>query len=231
MGKPLKNIVYTIKEELSGYKITDDTLFEDAYLVDKINGVREVLIAEQFRNKYIDPAFYQQLCCLEVLCDKSGCIIEGEFYPSGNNNHYLNIPSLINKVGFDNILYLGLDDMLTQFTRTTTAGYVSSEGALWTKRGTIYLVLGDKILIKNLPNPGIKYLCMLGLLSDPTKSCNYDENEDYPVPDIYKLELLVKKDIMSVYGIVGDEINDARDIKGVLKQAENQGARQRNEEE
>lgn len=222
MGKPLKNIVYSIKEELSGYKITDDTLFEDDYLIDKINGVREVIINEQFRTMYIDPVFYQQMCCLEILCDEMGCEVGEEFYRSGHKQYYVKIPPLINKVGFSNILHFGLDDMLTQFNRTTIAGYISSDGALWTKKSPIYVVLSDKILIKNLPNPNLKFLCMVGLLSNPTKACNYDENEDYPVSDTYKLEMLVKKDIMSMYGIVGDELNDARDMKGILKQAESQ---------
>lgn len=221
MGKPLKNIVYTIKEELSGYIISDDNLFTDNYLIDKINGVREVLIAEQFREGGIDSQFYQSLCCLEVKCHNQGCTLNGKFYKSGSTYFYVELPSLITKVGMKNIIYFGLDDFYTEFTRMSFDGYMSSDGALWTNKKPLYTVIDGKAIMKNLPTPGLKYICINALLSNPISSCNYDDNEDYPVPDVYKLELLVKKDIMSMYGIVGDEINDARDIKGIIKQSQN----------
>ena len=226
MGKPLKNIVYTIKEELSGYHITDDSLFTDEYLIDKINGVREVLIAEQFKEGGIDGQFYQTLCCLEVKCHTQGCTLNGKFYKSGSTYFYIDLPALIMKVGMKNIMYFGLDDYYTQFTRMSFDGYMSSNSALWTGRMPTYTVVDGKALMKNIPTPGLKYICIMALLSNPVDACNWDDNQDYPVPDIYKLELLVKKDIMSMYGIVGDEINDARDIKGVIKESQN---RQSNE--
>lgn len=217
MGKPLKNIVETLKEELSGYHISDDNLFTDEYLVDKINSVRAVLIAEQFKESGIDGQFYQTICCNEVKCNSQGCTINGTFYKSGSTYFYIDLPPLIMKVGLKNIMYFGLDDYQTQFARMSFDGYMSSDGALWTGKMPLYTVVDGMALMKNLPTPGLKYICIMALLSNPVDACNYDENDDYPVPDTYKLELLIKKDIMSLYGIVGDEINDSRDIKGVLK--------------
>ena len=90
-------------------------------------------------------------------------------------------------------MYFGLDDFSTQFARNSFDGYMSNEGALWTSRMPIYVVVDGKALLKNLPNPGIRFICIMALLFNPTDICEFDEEAPYPVPDVHKLELLVKK--------------------------------------
>ncbi len=222
MAKSLKKIVYSIKEELTGYNITDDVVFSNEYLIDKINDVREVIIKEHFKESGIDGQFYQTICCLEVKCFEHGCTLNGKFYKSGSIYWYVELPALIESVGWKNIMYFGLDDFKTQFARNSFDAYLSNEGALWTSKMPIYTVVDGKAILKNLPTPGLRYICIMALLQNPQDACNWDEESPYPVPDVHKLELLVKKDIMSLYGVIPDEKHDARDMKGVPTQSQNQ---------
>jgi hypothetical protein len=229
MGKSLEKIIYSIKEELSGYIITDDTLYDDEYIKDKIMSAREAIIKDLYRNKLLNESYYQRLCCLEVNCVEAACNFEGTPIYSGDSYNVIEIPSLIKGVGWDNIINLGTTDLNIKLQRVTFDGFMSSDGALYTSTYPIYTIVDNKALLKNIPL-GTKFLCGIMLLYDPTEACNWEDNKDYPIDDSYKLEMLVKKDILSVMGIVGDEINDGRDMKGVLLGYQNR-QRQSNESE
>lgn len=224
MADTLRHIVYRIKEELSGYIITDDNPFDDDYLIDKINTVREVLIKDHFKTEGIEGMFYTNICCLEIKCEENGCYLDGTYYRAGTV-YSVELPDLISSVGWRNILYFGGVDKQSPYTRKTLDGFMSSSGALWTGHTEMFTIIGSKAYIKNLKTAGQLYVCLTGLLKDPRQACDYlDGVTAYPVPDVHKLELLVKKDIMSMYGIMGDVLHDGRDIKGAINQ------KQQNEE-
>ena len=211
MGKSLKKIVYSIKEALEGYNITDDTVYSNEYIADKVKDVRSTMIIDEIRNNIVDDGNYSQYCCLEVQCQNKSCTINGQTITSDEIEYYVELPRLVPNTGWNNIKYFGLIDMKTPFSRKNVDGFLSLDGNKWTGKDPAYLVVDSHAYLANLPSSGIKFLCMIALLDDPIDECDWDEDDDYPVSDVFKLEMLVKKDILSTFGIRADVEQDSRD--------------------
>lgn len=211
MAKTLKEIVYSILESIYEFRITDDSEMSFDFVAAKVNDVNSRLIEEMFYQGLNLDALYQKHCCVEVECEKVGCIINGELVPSGDVMWKATIPDINPKIGHKAISYLGLSDFANNFTRVSSSRFVSGAKLDWTRK-TIYMVVGNQVYFKNLPTTGTTMLCMLGIFANPTDSCSYDDDTKYPTPDAYKLELLVKQDILSTFPrIPKDETSDSRD--------------------
>jgi len=209
----LPQIIYNIKEKLSAFKLNDDFKLDDEYIKGKVNEWRSTLITELYDNrKAIDGKYYQRICCVEVDCYKLGCSIGGTFYYSGELIWRADLPERITEIGDLDILYFGKDDFKRSFGRKSFDGWVNNKGNLRTGLLPIYTIVGNEAYFKNLPTHGVKFLCLIVLLKDPTSACNWltDETE-YPVPSATKLEMLIVKDIVSLWGIAQDKMNDADD--------------------
>jgi hypothetical protein len=217
MNKTYKEIAYSILESLYGHNIIDDYNISIDFIKAKINDVNIRLQEEVFKQHDSLEAFYQKQCCIEVVCEKTSCVIEGEMVSSGDVVWYSEIPSLNPKIGWKNISYLGKSDMLKGFKRVTFSGFMSGAQLDWT-RGPIFTIVGNKIYFRDLPTTGTRMLCMVAILANPILACNFNEDQPYPTPDAYKLELLVKKDILSTFpAMPTDEIQDSRDNVGATQ--------------
>lgn len=206
MSKSRLEIIDSIIEGLSAYNVTDDSVFTREFIGYKVDVMRETLIKNDFPK--IGDEYYQSMCCIEVLCLEQGCTVEGlGFIASGDVVWYSELPKLITDVGWKDIKYVGPPDYLEGFTRMSLSGFQSHHGRLYTMGDIIYTRIGDRIYYANI-DPKTKYVCLIGLLSSPEDECDYDENQDYPVPDIMKLEIAVKRDILSTYGILPDSTQD-----------------------
>jgi hypothetical protein len=210
MNKSHKQIVYSVLESIYNHHITDDVDISIEFVKQKINDVNIRLIEEFDQQGRPLDMFYSKACCIDVVCEKDGCVIDGVTVPSGDIIWKADLPSLNQKVGWKNIAYFGNSDMRTNFHRVTINSFTSG-GVLEWSRKTSYTIVGETAYFKNLPTSGISKLCIVGLFSNPTTVCNFDEESPYPTPDAYKLELLVKQDILSTYPLKPkDEINDSR---------------------
>ncbi len=208
----LKELVYMVSEELSNFHLTDDFEITPKYLVGLANKMRMTLINEEIKAKGINAAYYQRVCCLEVECHRMGCTINGIFYPSTSIIWEVKLPKLISAAGDKAILYVGTDQFLSGWTPMSFAAWMSIEGNQWTSRLPSYTRVGSSIWLKNAPTSDLKYICAILLLASPIDSCDWnDETSEYPVPDEYKLTLLMKKDIMSTMGFPKDKQHDATD--------------------
>jgi len=237
MGKSLIRIVESIKEDLSAHHITDDIKLDDEFLIDKINGVRASLIRKELAVGRLSQDYYQELCCIEVTCEEKGCYIGETFYKSGTVIWKAEIPGLMNGVGSKNLLAVGNDNMLVGyndgsnvFHRTSVQNFMLSKGQRMLAHKKTYTNLGSTLYLKNLPQD-TRFICAIALLFNPVLACNYYEDEDnYPVPSELGLETLVKKDILSTFGIPPDKINDADDSPISSAQAGRVNRQQNNEE-
>jgi hypothetical protein len=200
MAKSIKKIIESVREELGQYKLSDDFPIEDEYLLDKANDCRASLIRDVFKSGVIDDNFYQEECCLEVNCVDAGCTINGTFIPSGNVLWYVDLPALVTDVAWYDVKYFGTVGFTNDFSRKNFFGWLHPEGNIWTANKPMFTIIGNRAYIKNLPTPGLRYLCMIGLFYNPTDICDYDlETDEYPVPSDITLQLLMKKDILSTW--------------------------------
>lgn len=218
MAKTLPRIIESVLEELNNYHITDDNEIPYEYLVDKAVDMRQVLLREEFESRrgLIDQSYYQRICCLEVECHRQGCTVDGVFIPSSSIIWEVKLPPLVKGVGWKDILYLGTDLFKSGFTRMTFTNWSEIEGNILTGLKPAYTLIGDSIMLKNMPTSDLRFLCGILLLSNPVDACNWDDDKsEFPVPSDYKLQLLMKKDILASYGIPKDKQHDATDIGSI----------------
>lgn len=218
MGKSLIRMVETIKEELTGWFITDDLKPDDEYIVDKINDARATLIRQELRRGFINLDYYQELCCIEVTCEEKGCYIGDTFIKSGTVIWTAEIPNLMLGVGEKSILALGNDNMLTGygddnvFHKVTTNNFMMFRGQRLLSDKKTWTRLGNKLFFKNLPQD-TRFICGHVLLYNPTSACNWDDDtSDYPVPSESTVQLLVLRSLAGSLPIPGNELNDAREV-------------------
>lgn len=199
--------------ELHGMELSDDSLLDKIFLEDQIDNMREVLINEEWRLKNISEDYYQFIGCLEIQCAAAAeCLMSGISISSENEIFYIEAPQLVSKIGWNNINYLGDDDITNGigFTRKTLKGFGTSDHARWTGGKSVYTKVGGKIYLKNLPTRGMKFITMSAILFNPLTACDYDSTDPYPVPSHYKLELLVLKHLITSYNLPRDVLDDAR---------------------
>lgn len=212
MTKTLNKIIYSIKESIYNYHITDEADIIDDIIKAKIIDINTVLMKQYFTEKFLLDGFYQRIPCIEIECEKESCVNNGITLFSGNLLWKAKLPNLNHVIGDLNIRYLGLGDLKNEFVRMSLDGFRSVKGRLWTGYKTYYTIIGEYAYFNGLPTSGIKYITLIGILVNPTTACNWsDDISIFPTPDPYKLELLVKQDLLSTKGIGKDEEVDSRD--------------------
>lgn len=205
--KSLKQIAESIRIDLK--QVTDESYLDqkEEYLYDKINGIRASLIRETLKEDgSLDSSFYQDY----------GFDVETlqEFHfniTSSVKTFYLDLPFLVPGIGMKSLRYVGDDDFTTPgFKIGSMSEMQSSDGALYTSQKPIASVIGNKCILKNIPK-GTRKLFVIGLYMNPLDVVGFDENSPYPVPSTYKLEMLVKKDLLSTWGFPLDVLKSMND--------------------
>jgi hypothetical protein len=210
MDKTKKEMIFSILEGLNSYNISDDTVFDEDHIGYQIDIARISLIKEESIAKKLGESYYQSQCCIEVECEAEGCDVpEIGFVKSGDITYYAELPGLISFIGYDNIKYLGGPGWNNPFYKVPFSTFVQGTTGIWTTGKPIFTEISGKVLFKNLPTDGLKYICLLGLLESPESSCEYDEEKPYPVSDPLKIEIIVIKNLLSRLGINYKEKNDA----------------------
>lgn len=213
MGKTLLQIVEAIKEDISGYKITDDFEIPDDLIAEKCHDVREVLIQEAVRNGELDDKYYQRVCCLEVTCHRHGCTVNGVFIPSSEITWEVELPPRIHVPDWKDILYFGTDQFNMNWGRKKVQDWLDLSGNIVTSTLPTYTTVGDTAWLKNSPTSDLKFLCAILLLRDPTTACDWkDDESEYPVPNDYKIQLLVKQDILQTHPRFRDIMHNGTDV-------------------
>jgi|TARA_R100000093_G_C1945099_1_gene74001 hypothetical protein len=212
----LNEITYSIKNQLSGYVITDDNRLDDAFIQHEIKQYRSTLIKEMYRDtKRLDSALYQFCYCLKVTCDTVIC--DGNVAEAKID--YVEVPPLEGSIGWENVKYFGSLDDATPYYRRTYEGLTYSSDGQYTANMPQYSVIGGKAYFTKLVSPSVKYMKMLAILEDPLKcrkeGCSSITPDDpYPVPSamLAKLEMLVMKQISQGLSIPPDVKNDAEGV-------------------
>jgi len=212
MGKPLVKIVSTIRNQLTAHAASDDSRLEPELIEDMILDVRSLLIREYYNGKYyLEDSFFQIFDGIEIKSQKIQLTPTiADKFPEV----YSEVPTLQSEVGHKNIRYFGTIDGRQNFSRVSMSGFISSDGRLFTAEEPIYTVNGNRFLMKNLPNLGMRYGKLIAVFYDPRKVPNFNPEVDFPVSDsmVHKLELICVKQLMSTMGIPQELLNDAQDI-------------------
>jgi hypothetical protein len=211
MAKTLQKVIDSIKVDLKVF--SDDDLLSDLdeFIADKCHSIRESLIREEFeQKKFVDDKYYQFSNCIEVVCERNTCVLNGLTITMPFVIWKANLGKLMSGVAFNDIKYLGTGDFSQPFSRLSFESFALADGSgIYTANEPSFTIVGETALLKNLDE---KTRLLWGVLlhSNPLDSCSYSQAQAYPVPSEYKLELLVKMDILKSWNIPTDVLNDAR---------------------
>ena len=224
-------LIYSVIEQCTGKIPSDDTRLSERFVLHQLNIVRATLIKDYFdKEGKIEESNYQLKCCIPVECERIIC----NGLDSGEKVWYSPLPDLIEGVGWKNITYFGNVEfgkinrgLHNKWDRYNFNGWLSVEYQEWIGRRPAYTIIGgykagtteidgNLALLKNIPNTGARSICVLGLFVNPEEGLCDEEDImqlEYPISSnlIYKLQLVVIKQILSTEPMPGDDTNNAND--------------------
>lgn len=209
MAQTLKQVVDELREELSGYRISDDTLLPDKqYFIDKINEYRGSVVREM---EVIPESMYTTTCCNEIVCVGQSCTVNGVQLKSRNKLFQVDLSNIIDGIGTKDIIYLGLDGFSSQFSRVNLRDFIRSNYNEFGNNAPMFTRLGNTALIKNIPNESVFFVCITALYLNVQDACSYDDKTVYPASEhiLNRVKRLVKMDVAQALGFPKDFLNDA----------------------
>lgn len=211
MGQTIQRIIYSVKEAVTNFHITDDFRIEDEYLIHLANTIRSSLIDEEFKSRKLSDEYYQRYCCLEVECVKESCVLDGLTVSSENVLYYADVPSLKKGIGWDNIKMLTAEDVI--FSRLNFMSFKMQDNRQYGLSMPTFTLIGNRVYLRHLPTTGTKFLCIVAILEDPLIAglCDMDSDDEYPVPNVMKLEYLMKRNVFESLNLPVDVINNTND--------------------
>ncbi len=211
MAKSLNKIVESLLIDLK--QVTDESYLHNrrGYLIDKVIGINNSLIRELFLNgSAIDRSFYTKTDCVEVELENKTCTINGIVFTSKVDLYKATVPRLISGIGGKELLYVGDDTLMNGYGIKSLSGFQSLDGNVYTGKNAACTLLGNELLLKNIPT-GVKRLTLIGLFGDPTELGDYDYDAGFNTPSTYKLEMLIKKDLVATWGLPLDTFKSEND--------------------
>lgn len=207
----LAEIGFSIRNQAKGYFSSDDERIDIELIYKMVHQIRATLIKNLLREKRtIDNNFYQEICCLEVQCRNITCA----GVDSGEVEYYVDAPSL-EDLGGNEVIYFGTADKRTEFSSRNYMGKLYGNYSAWTGNKPYYTIVGSEFKIGNIPTNGLKYVCLIGILSNPFEGKCYSltENDPYPVPNhiVHELELIAIKQLMSTLNVPPDVKNNSQE--------------------
>jgi len=207
----LAEIGYSIRNQVKGYFTSDDERIDIELVYKMVHEIRGILIRNRLKeNRALDANLYQEITCLEVECRNLIC----NNVDSGDIEYYVSAPALDDLGGYE-VMYFGSADKKQEFSSRNFMGNLYGNNSPWTGHKPYYTVVGSEFKIGNPPTSGLKYVCLIGILSNPLNGKCYSvgENDPYPIPSnmIHELELIALKQLMSTIRNPDDMKNNAQE--------------------
>lgn len=202
--KSYRDIIYSVIEFVSGFNVTDDSPYDEVLIGKKVDDVRATLIQQEYTQlRRINDLFFQQM---DAVILKEGIDPKDE---SPIQSFFVEFQELLPSVGWANIKYLGTKTMREKYNRRSIDGFSVGENRRWSSGEVDYFVVGpNRAFIRN--EKTTTDITIIGLFKSPTEVPGMTWDSIYPTPDPFRLEMIVKQDILSGIGIKSDEKNDAR---------------------
>lgn len=208
--KTLWQIRDSVIDELRGGYRIDDNRIDPEFVVDKVNDMRARLLESYIKENGPDESMYQYDCCLEIVCEDIKC--DGRIL---KQQTIVNISPLLSVAGKLYIRFVGSQDFTTSFSYLPMQSIQNSGEALWTKSTPTYTPVGiNKLLLRNLPTEGMKWICVVSIYSNPNISCKDWKEKPYPIPAPLRTKLeydLVQMLIKPMLLVNPEQRNNATD--------------------
>ena len=212
--KTYRETVYSIIEFVSGFHVTDDNPLDEILVGKKMDDVRALLIKQEYEQKgTVNDLFYQQ--CKVRIEDQDRAKHDDPKEEKERKEDFeikqfhIDFPELLPNIGWENIKFLGTEGFETKYNRRSADSFIYAEHRRYSSHNVDYTLIGpSRALVRNerIAND----IFLLGVFKSPLDVPGMTWDSMYPVPDPFKLEMIVKQDILAGMGIKSDEKNDAR---------------------
>ena len=193
-----KQIVEGLIVELSSLMPLNRLVKMKEYFADKCDEVRMTIMREEWNNKkFVDESYYQYSKCQEIECYTNSCTIDGITFETQTGVFMVSLPPLITGIGWDNIKGIGTNDFKHSFHRMSLLSFINYTPQ-YAKPAPIFTLVGNDLYLTNLPTKGMKFLAGAFLFQVPSTSCGWKNTDYYPVPSVYKLKFLIKRDFLAL---------------------------------
>ncbi|MBN2617256.1 MAG: hypothetical protein JXR64_02965 [Spirochaetales bacterium] len=211
MAKSKVQFIDSIMQEVTRFSMTDDNAFAIAqeFINDKIDGYRATILTSYANQKQGMDSLYQIVNCITPECLGVSCKVGDITLDASSEIWVADIPELLDIQGA--IKYFGAYDLSKAFTKTSLTAMARSENR-WGRHSNLYARVGNKFYFKD--NDATIKFTLIGIFSNPSDVCGFKDNDPYPLPKALEqqLELLVKKDLFTMFSIPLDVLNDAQDV-------------------
>ena len=210
--KTYRETIYSIIEFVSGFHVTDDNPLDEVLVAKKMDDVRAMLIEQDFRQTgKVNDLFYQQT---KVKIEKDPRVkIDKENTEEQWNERkevfqfYIDFPELLPNIEWENIKFLGSEGFEIKYNRRNANEFLYKRR--WSGEMIDFTLIGpSRALVRNEYTK--RDIFILGVFKSPMDIPEMTWDSMYPVPNPFKLEMIVKQDILAGMGIKSDEKNDAR---------------------
>jgi len=204
MGKSINNISDSVR--LALHKYSDDIKLPKSLVKDKIRDIRAAIIRDEIESrKSVSTGFYQLVSCLKIEKRKTECVLHGAVL----SGYKVNVTGIFKGIR-DPVLFIGSHNLNQRYDILELVPFLSHGNSAHTSKIPVCTLIEEDVLFNTLPMTAGEYLTGLILFEDFDAACGFSDEDDIPVPRtiIYKLEMLVKKDILASYGYLYDPLND-----------------------
>ena len=210
MAKTLNQLVYSVKEIVSAFFITDDFQITDTWLADQLISQNHTLLRKAYTQRRLDEMLYLWDSKLQLKVLDSSFLFEGVTIKNKTDFCYADLKPLVTGLRgreIDVVANVGLSKV---FTRTTLRRLLRAPGRYYVLPGKgKYAISGDKLLFRVNEAMSSKFISVNAIWSDPRKVNGWNNDMVFPTPSEKNLELLTIEHIGRGMGFPADLINDA----------------------
>lgn len=221
----LEKIVESLIKQIKPH-INDDIVISEEWLIDMINQSRSAMLIKKYIANENFINYYQEIELDVTLSQK--VLIDGIELPFDYEIGFVNIPSLVTRIGMKNIDYFGSVMFNTRMIDYVMFNeFISYDYHRFGSHMTCYTLRSNTIMIRN-PKGMTKWL-LRGLFGTPNDVPGYSYTESvYPIDesDLRQLEIICFQHIAPKLGMPVDLLNNASDetanapVKEQVKQQE-----------
>lgn len=220
MSKTLHDLVYSIKEAVSNFEITDDDPISDLWLEDQIISQNHTLIRKALKERSIDDQLYQIHEPIKLKEFDNSINIDGVRINSNSKLCYGDTPSILTGLRGMEVEFVSNLSYDTVYTREPLKRLLRKSSGYYDSFNIRYALMPGKVFFKS-GHLGIgKYVSINAIWSDPREVSSWDPGQKFPTPSEKNLEILTIQHVAHAMQFPMDLINDAQRAVGMQKSKE-----------
>ena len=210
MSKTIREISYSVWEQISNFNITDDSPYPYEWIEDTVVATNASLMRQYYDARKLNDELLLTQANVPIEPVENDVTIQGLTIKAKYGFCKADVPPLLTGVENKLLSYVGPPDYSTSYTRRKIYELMNDKGITWKLPNPTYAVVGNQLYFKKSPKLG-NVVSVTGYFRDPREVNTFDKETDpFPTPSEFKLEMLTLQQVMQSLNIPMDLLNDAQ---------------------